>query len=73
MKNMAQHIHTMLKHDISLIHATTTFITQCNQQTLIIKLMNSKMHDNNVFSILKRNRENIKFNQDHNQNSRKTA
>jgi len=72
MKDMAQHIHRMLKHDISLIYATT-FTTQCNQQTLIIKLMNPKMHDRNAFSISKRNSENIKFNQDHNQISRKTA
>jgi len=35
--------------------------------------MNPKMYDNNVFSISKRNSENIKFNQDHNQILRKTV
>jgi len=35
--------------------------------------MNPKMHDSNAFSISKRNSENIKFNQDHNQISRKIA
>jgi len=46
---MAQHIHTMSKHDISHL-----FMQQCSQpkainKILIIKLMNPKKHDNNVF------------------------
>jgi len=61
---MAQHIHTMSKHDISHL-----FMQQCSQpkainKTLIIKLMNPKRHDSNVFFYIKRNTENIKFNQD---------
>jgi len=48
-KNMAQHIHTMSKHDISHL-----FTQQCSQpkavnKTLIIKLMNPKKHDSNFF------------------------
>ena len=50
---MAQHIHTMSKHDISQL-----FMQQCSQpkainKTLIIKLMNPKKHDSNVFFISK--------------------
>jgi len=70
---MAQHIHTMSKHDISHL-----FMQQCSQpkainKTLIIKLMNPKKHESNVFFYIKRNTENIKFNQDKKHISRNIA
>ena len=51
---MAQHIHTMSKHDISHL-----FTQQCSQpkainKTLIIKLINPKKLDSNVFFHIKK-------------------
>jgi len=70
---MAQHIHTMSKHDISHL-----FTQQCSQpkainKTLIIKLMNPKSMTIMFFFDMKRNSENIKFNQDKKHISRNTA
>ena len=49
------------------------FTTQSNQQNLNYKTNEPKEHDNNVFFDMKRNSENIKFNQDKKHISRNTA
>jgi len=50
---MAQHIHTMSKHDISHLFTQQRSQPKGMNKTLIIKLMNPKMHDSNVFFHIK--------------------
>jgi len=51
---MAQHIYTMSKHDISNLFTQQRSQPKAINKTLIIKLMNPKKHDNNVFFHIKK-------------------
>jgi len=51
---MTQHIHTMSKHDTTHLFMQQRLQPKAINKTLIIKLMNPKKHDNNVFFHIKK-------------------
>jgi len=51
---MAQHIHTMSKHDISHLFTQQYSQPKTINKTLIIKLINPKKLDSNVFFHIKK-------------------